>query len=177
MVVTGLSLPAAILTLAGGAIFGLGLGTVLVSFASTAGATLAFLLACAPCSVIWSTALRGQLAPIQQGIRQDGALYLLSLRLAPVFPFFLINILMGHETAALRYALVSQVGMLPGTIAYVNAGPSWPPSPAAGRASCRRRCWAHWPCWRCSPGSSSCCWRWAPTWSCTCPGSGLTTAT
>ena len=124
VVVTGLSLPgAAILTLAGGAIFGLGLGTVLVSFASTAGATLAFLLARTLFRDLVKQRFGGQLAPIEQGIRQDGALYLLSLRLAPVFPFFLINILMGlTEMPVLRYALVSQVGMLPGTIVYVNAG-------------------------------------------------------
>ena len=124
VVVTGLSLPgAAILTLAGGAIFGLVLGTVLVSFASTAGATLAFLLARTLFRDLVQQRFGAQLAPIEQGIRQDGPLYLLTLRLAPVFPFFLINILMGlTEMPVLRYALVSQVGMLPGTIVYVNAG-------------------------------------------------------
>ena len=124
VVVTGLLLPgAAILTLAGGAIFGLVLGTVLVSFASTAGATLAFLLARTLFRDLVQHRFGGQLAPIEKGLRQNGSLYLLSLRLAPVFPFFLINLLMGlTEMPLLRFALVSQVGMLPGTIVYVNAG-------------------------------------------------------
>jgi pyruvate/2-oxoglutarate dehydrogenase complex dihydrolipoamide dehydrogenase (E3) component/uncharacterized membrane protein YdjX (TVP38/TMEM64 family) len=124
VVVTGLSLPgAAIMTLAGGAIFGLLWGTVLVSFASTAGATLAFLLARTLFRDLVQRRFGGQLAPIEAGIRKDGASYLLTLRLAPVVPFFLINILMGLTAMpVLRYALVSQVGMLPGTIVYVNAG-------------------------------------------------------
>ena len=124
VMVTALSLPgAAIMTLAIGALFGLVTATILVSFASTAGATLAFLLARTLFRDPVKRRFGDRLAPIEAGLSKDGALYLLSLRLAPVFPFFLINILMGlTEMPVLRYALVSQVGMLPGTIVYVNAG-------------------------------------------------------
>ena len=124
VVVTGLSLPgAAVMTLAGGAIFGLVLGTVLVSFASTAGAVIAFLLARTLLREPVRNRFAAQLAPIEAGVRRDGVLYLLSLRLVPVFPFFLVNLLMGlTPMPVLPYALVSQIGMLPGTAVYVNAG-------------------------------------------------------
>ncbi len=119
-----LSIPGAvILTLAAGALFGWGLGLVLVSFASSVGALLAF----------WVSRylLRGWVAqrfgkllePINAGLAQDGTLYLLTLRLVPVFPFWLINLLMGLTTlGALKFYAVSQVGMLVGTAVYVNAG-------------------------------------------------------
>ena len=119
-----LSVPGAVvLTLAAGALFGWGLGLLLVSFASSVGALLAF----------WVSRylLRGWVAqrfgkllePINAGLAQDGALYLLTLRLVPVFPFWLINLLMGLTTlGALKFYVVSQVGMLVGTAVYVNAG-------------------------------------------------------
>ena len=124
VVVTGLSLPgAAVLTLAGGALFGLLWGTVLVSFGSTAGATLAFLLARTLFREPVLKRFGSRLQPIESGIRRDGAFYLLTLRLVPVFPFFLVNLLMGlTPMPVLRYAAVSQLGMLPGTVVYVNAG-------------------------------------------------------
>ena len=122
--VTGLSLPGAlVLTLVAGAIFGLGWGTVGVSFASTLGATLAFLLA----RYIARDAVRrrftGALERIDGGVRKDGAFYLFTLRLVPVFPFFIINLAMGLTSMrVLAFAFVSQAGMLPGTLVYVNAG-------------------------------------------------------
>ena len=113
-----LSLPGAvILTLAAGAIFGLWLGTLIVSFASTIGASLAFL---SSRFVLrdWVKARFGKrIAAIDRGIASEGALYLLTMRLIPAFPFFLVNLAMGLTTMRLpTFALVSQVGMLPGTI-------------------------------------------------------------
>jgi pyruvate/2-oxoglutarate dehydrogenase complex dihydrolipoamide dehydrogenase (E3) component/uncharacterized membrane protein YdjX (TVP38/TMEM64 family) len=124
VLVTALSLPgAAVLTLAGGAIFGLGLGTLLVSFASSAGALLAFLLARYLFRDLVERRFGRQLEPIREGVRRDGVLYLLTLRLAPVFPFFLVNLLMAlTPMPAGAFYLTSQVGMLPGTLVYVNAG-------------------------------------------------------
>ncbi len=122
--VTALSLPgAAVMTLAGGAVFGLLWGTVLVSFASSLGATLAF-LASRFLLRDWVTARFGQrLQAIDDGIRREGGFYLFTLRLVPVFPFFMINLLMGltpMRTTAFYW--VSQIGMLAGTLVYVNAG-------------------------------------------------------
>ena len=121
---TALSLPGAtILTLAGGALFGLGLGTVLVSFASTFGATLAFLVARFLLRDFVQTRFGDKLTAINEGIRKDGAFYLFTLRLLPVFPFFVINLVMGLTSLrALQFFFVSQLGMLPGTMVYVNAG-------------------------------------------------------
>ncbi len=121
---TALSLPgAAILTLAAGAIFGLWLGTAIVSVASTLGACLAFL---SSRYVLrdWVAARFGrQIAAIDRGIRRDGIFYLLTLRLIPAFPFFLVNLAMGLTAMRLApYALASWIGMLPGTLVYVNAG-------------------------------------------------------
>lgn len=122
--VTGLSLPgAAIMTLAGGAIFGLLKGTLLVSFASTIGATLAFLAS----RYLFRKSLQQRFATrlqvINHGIEKDGAFYLFTLRLVPAFPFFIINIVMGlTPIKTLTFFLVSQIGMLAGTIVYVNAG-------------------------------------------------------
>jgi len=124
IVVTGCSLPgAAVMTLAGGALFGLGLGTLVVSFASSIGATLA----CAASRYLfrdWVQARFGdRLALINDGMAREGGFYLFSLRLVPVFPFFLINVLMGLAPIPLRtYYWVSQLGMLPATVVYVNAG-------------------------------------------------------
>ena len=122
--VTGLSLPgAAILTLAAGAIFGLALGTVIVSFASTIGATLAFLLARYLLRDAVQRRFEKQLGPINEGVRKDGAFYLFALRLVPAFPFFAINLAMGLTPLKVwTFFWVSQVGMLAGTLVYVNAG-------------------------------------------------------
>jgi pyruvate/2-oxoglutarate dehydrogenase complex dihydrolipoamide dehydrogenase (E3) component/uncharacterized membrane protein YdjX (TVP38/TMEM64 family) len=124
VLVTALSLPgAAVLTLAGGAIFGVGLGTLLVSFASSLGALLAFLVARTLLRDLVRRRFGRQLAPIEAGVARDGVFYLLSLRLAPVFPFFLVNLLMAlTPMRAASYYLTSQLGMLPGTLVYVNAG-------------------------------------------------------
>ncbi len=122
--VTGLSLPgAAILTLVAGAIFGLMWGVVIVSFASTMGATLAF-LASRYLLRDWVQAKFGdKLKPINEGVAREGAFYLFALRLVPAFPFFVINLVMGlTPLKTLTFYWVSQVGMLAGTIAYVYAG-------------------------------------------------------
>jgi pyruvate/2-oxoglutarate dehydrogenase complex dihydrolipoamide dehydrogenase (E3) component/uncharacterized membrane protein YdjX (TVP38/TMEM64 family) len=122
--VTALSLPgAALMTLAGGALFGLASGTVLASFASSIGATAA-LLAARFVLRDWVRARLGhRLAAIDEGIRREGAFYLFALRLVPLFPFFVINLVMGLTAMpARRFYWVSQLGMLPGTLAYVYAG-------------------------------------------------------
>lgn len=124
VVVTALSLPgAAIMTLALGAIFGFGWGLVIASFASAIGATLAFLIARFLLHD-WVTERFGKrLRTIQENFAKDGAFYLLTLRLVPAFPFFLINLLMGlTHIRVWTYYWVSQVGMLGGTAVYVNAG-------------------------------------------------------
>jgi len=122
--VTALSLPgAAILTLAAGAIFGLWQGTLVASFAATIGASLAFLSSRYLLRDWVKGRFGARVAAIDRGIAQDGAFYLLTLRLIPVFPFFLINLAMGLTAMRLiPFALVSQIGMLPGTLVYVNAG-------------------------------------------------------
>lgn len=119
-----LSLPGAtVLTLIGGAIFGLFWGTLIISFASTVGATLAFLSARFLLRDWAQDRYRDRLAAINRGVERDGALYLLTLRLVPLFPFFVINLLMGLTPIATRtFYLVSQIGMLPATLVYVNAG-------------------------------------------------------
>jgi len=121
---TGLSLPAAsILTLAGGAIFGLLTGTILVSFASTLGATFAFLASRFLFKDFVQQRFGEKLEVINQGIVKDGAFYLFTMRLVPVFPFFIVNIVMGlTPIRTLTYAMVSQIGMLAATIVFVNAG-------------------------------------------------------
>ena len=122
--ITGLSLPGAtVLTLAAGAIFGLLWGTVLVSFASSAGATLAF-LASRFLLRDWVQQRFGErLRAINLGVGKEGGFYLFTLRLVPVFPFFMINLLMGlTPMRAGTFYWVSQVGMLAGTLVYVNAG-------------------------------------------------------
>ena len=124
ILVTALSLPgAAVMTLAGGAFFGNLVGLLTVSVASTIGASIAFLVA----RFLLRDTLRRKYAStvkrIDEGIERDGAFYLATLRLVPVFPFFLINLAMGLTAMKLRtYALVSWLGMLPGTFIYVNAG-------------------------------------------------------
>ena len=119
-----LSIPgAAVLTLAGGAIFGLLAGTVLVSFASVLGAVLAFLGSRYLLRDWVRARFARQIEAIDHGLERDGMLYLLSIRLNPVFPYFLVNLAMGlTRMSVVRFALVSQIGMLPATIIYVNAG-------------------------------------------------------
>ena len=122
--ITGLSLPgAAIMTLVGGAVFGLLWGTVLVSFASTIGATIAFVVARYILRDGIQRRYGDRLKAINEGVERDGAFYLFTLRLVPAFPFFVINLVMGlTPMRTLTFALVSQLGMLPGTIVFVNAG-------------------------------------------------------
>lgn len=124
VVITGLSLPgAAILTLAAGAIFGLLWGTVIASFASTLGATLAFLFSRYLFRDAIQSRFADKLGAINKGVAEDGAFYLFTLRLVPLFPYFVINLVMGlTPIRALTFFLVSQAGMLAGTIVYVNAG-------------------------------------------------------
>lgn len=121
---TSLSLPGAtILTLAGGALFGLVLGTVLVSFASTIGATCAFLVARYLLRDSIQDKFGEKLKVINDGIKDEGAFYLFTLRLLPIFPFFVINLVMGlTPIKTATFFFVSQVGMLLGTAIYVNAG-------------------------------------------------------
>ena len=122
--VTGLSLPgAAIMTLAAGAIFGLLWGTVIVSFASSIGATLAFLVSRFLLRDAVQAKFGEKLKAINAGIDKDGAFYLFTLRLVPAFPFFIINLVMGLTSIRTpTFYWVSQLGMLAGTIVYVNAG-------------------------------------------------------
>jgi len=124
VVATALSLPgAAILTLAGGAVFGLWWGLLLVSFASTLGATGAFLVARYLARDGIQARYGARLKAINAGIEKEGAFYLFTLRLVPIFPFFLINLLLGlTKMRATTFFWVSQLGMLPGTFVYVNAG-------------------------------------------------------
>jgi len=122
--ITGLSLPgAAIMTLAGGAIFGVILGTIIVSFASTIGATLAFLFSRFLIRESVESKFSDKLKSINEGLEKEGAFYLFTLRLIPAFPFFVVNLLMGlTKLKTSTFFWVSQLGMLPGTIVYVNAG-------------------------------------------------------
>ena len=122
--VTALSLPgAAIMTLAAGAIFGLVTGTIIVSFASSIGATLAFLASRFLLRDSVQSKFGDKLKTINDGVARDGPFYLFTLRLVPAFPFFAINLLMGLTPIAARtFYWVSQLGMFAGTVVYVNAG-------------------------------------------------------
>ncbi|MCC6206802.1 MAG: FAD-dependent oxidoreductase [Gammaproteobacteria bacterium] len=122
--VTALSLPGAvIMTLAAGALFGLVTGTVLVSFASSIGATFAFLVSRYLLHDGVQRRFSDKLKSVNDGIARDGAFYLFTLRLVPIFPFFLINLAMGlTPIRTSTFYWVSQVGMLAGTVVYVNAG-------------------------------------------------------
>ena len=124
IVFAALPLPGAeVLTIAAGALFGLVEGTALVSFASSIGATLAFLI-----SRLWlrnmvERRFSTRASTLSRGIEQEGAFYLFALRLIPIIPFFLINLLMGlTRLRPLTFYWVSQIGMFPATVAYVNAG-------------------------------------------------------
>ena len=122
--VTGLSLPgAALMTIAAGAIFGLVAGTLIVSFASAIGATVAFLVARFVLRDAIQARFAGKLAAINRGVEKDGALYLLTLRLVPAVPFFVINLAMAlTPIRTWTFYWMSQLGMLLGTLVYVNAG-------------------------------------------------------
>jgi uncharacterized membrane protein YdjX (TVP38/TMEM64 family) len=122
--VTAFSIPgAAVVTLLGAALFGFWTSLVLVSFASTIGATIAFISSRYLLRDWVQSKFGDKLGSINEGIEKDGSFYLFSLRLIPVFPFFLINLLMGLTPLKVsRFYLVSQLGMLPGTMVYLNAG-------------------------------------------------------
>ncbi|MGL6162306.1 TVP38/TMEM64 family protein [Microbulbifer sp.] len=124
ILVVGLSLPgAAIMTLAAGALFGFWWGILIVSFASSIGATLAFLVSRFLLRDWVQNRFARRLRTVNSGMERDGAFYLFALRLVPVFPFFLINILMGlTRIKTWTFYWVSQLGMLPATVVYVNAG-------------------------------------------------------
>jgi pyruvate/2-oxoglutarate dehydrogenase complex dihydrolipoamide dehydrogenase (E3) component/uncharacterized membrane protein YdjX (TVP38/TMEM64 family) len=124
VLITGASIPGAtVLTLAAGALFGLLWGVVLVSFASALGATIAFILARYVLRNFVRRRFEKQSLAVDEGIKKDGVFYLLALRLVPIFPFFLINLAMGLTAIPVpTFYWVSQLGMLPGTIVYVNAG-------------------------------------------------------
>jgi len=124
VVITGVSLPGAtVLTLAGGAIFGLVTGLILISFASTIGASIAFLVSRYLFRDAVQSRFGSSLKAINDGIDKDGPFYLFALRLVPAFPFFVINLVMGLTTLRLwTFFWVSQLGMFAGTVVYVNAG-------------------------------------------------------
>ena len=124
VLVTALSLPGAlVMTIAGGAIFGVLYGTIIVSFASTIGATLAFLAARFILQDFVQNKFAAKLQTINAGMKKNGVFYLFTLRLVPIFPFFMINMVMGlTKIKTVHFFLVSQVAMLLGTVLYVNAG-------------------------------------------------------
>ena len=124
ILVTALSLPgAAVMSLAGGALFGLVNGVIVVSFASTIGATLAFLVSRFLMGNYVQEKFGDKLTAINKGIEKDGPFYLFTLRLVPVFPFFVINLAMGlTKLRTFTFFWVSQIGMFPGTVVYLNAG-------------------------------------------------------
>ncbi len=124
ILMAALSLPgAAVVSLAGGAVFGLVTGVLMVSFASTIGATLAFLFSRYMFKDWVQNKFGSKISTINQGIEKEGGFYLFTLRLVPVFPFFMINLAMGLTPIRARtFYWVSQLGMLPGTIVYLNAG-------------------------------------------------------
>jgi len=124
VLVTAVSLPvAAILSLAAGAIFGLAFGTLIVSFASSIGATLAFLASRFLFRDLIQRRFGDKMGAIDAGVKKEGGFYLFTLRLVPAFPFFVINLLMGLTSMKTRtFYWVSQAGMLAGAVVYVNAG-------------------------------------------------------
>ncbi len=124
VIITSLSIPGAIIiTLLGGAIFGLWWGTLLVSFASSIGATLAFLVSRLLLRDWVESKFGDSLAPLNKGIEKEGSFYLFSIRMVPLFPFFMVNLLMGLTSIRTSsFYLASQAGMLTGTAVYINAG-------------------------------------------------------
>lgn len=124
ILVTTMSLPgAAALTLLGGSLFGLMQGIILVSLASTCGATFAYLISRFLFRESIEKKFKNKFKTFNKGIEKEGLFYLFTLRLIPAFPFFIVNLLAGLTSIKIvPYALVSQIGMLPGTFVYVNAG-------------------------------------------------------
>lgn len=124
LLVATLAIPVAdIITIAGGAIFGVWLGTVIVSFASTIGATFCFLLSRWLLGNYFWKVFKRAFESINAGVQKEGAFYLFALRLVPIFPFFLINPVMGlTKMRTSVFFFVSQLGMLPGTLVHVNVG-------------------------------------------------------
>jgi uncharacterized membrane protein YdjX (TVP38/TMEM64 family) len=124
VITTSLSLPGASpLGIAGGALFGFWTATIVVSFASTIGATLACLVSRFLLRDWIQNKFGDRVKKVNEGIEKEGAFYLFTLRLIPVFPFWLINLTMGLTTMSLfKFYWVSQIGMLPGTMVFVNAG-------------------------------------------------------
>ncbi len=124
IVITALSIPGAVIvTLLGGAIFGVLWGTLIVSFASSIGATLAFLVSRLLLRDWVQSKFGHYLGPINRGVEKDGNFYLFSIRMVPLFPFFMVNLLMGLTPISVgSFYIVSQIGMLVGTAVYVNAG-------------------------------------------------------
>ncbi len=124
VLIAAFSIPgAAVMTMAGGALFGFGTGLLLASFASTIGASLAFLGTRYLMREAMAARFSARMRQIDEGIARDGPLYLFSLRLIPILPFLLVNILMGlTKMRVLTFAVVSQIGMFPATALYVNAG-------------------------------------------------------
>lgn len=121
---TAASIPGAlVLTLLGGAIFGFFLGTAVVAISATIGATIAFLLSRYLFNDLVRQRMGERLTKIRESFSKEGAMYLFSMRLVPVFPFFVINLLMGLTSIKTStYAFASLIGMLPGTMAFINAG-------------------------------------------------------
>ncbi|MFV2090466.1 MAG: TVP38/TMEM64 family protein [Pseudomonadales bacterium] len=124
VVVTGLSLPgAAVMTVAGGAVFGLLWGVLIASFASSVGASIAMLISRTVLQDWVQGRFKSQLSAVNEGLEKDGGFYLFSLRMVPLFPFFVINLVMGLSKLKLwQFYWVSQVGMLAGTVVFVFAG-------------------------------------------------------
>ncbi len=124
ILVTALSIPGAtIMTLLAGMLFGTAQGTIIVSFASSIGATCAMLIARNLFQNFFLQRFKQQLTTINAGIEKDGNMYLFALRLTPLFPFFIVNIVFGlTQFSAKKFFLISQIGMLPATIIYVFAG-------------------------------------------------------
>ncbi|MBX2870371.1 MAG: TVP38/TMEM64 family protein [Acidiferrobacterales bacterium] len=121
---TAASIPGAlVLTLLGGAIFGFWLGSLVVVISATIGATIAFLLARYLFDDFVQQKFGDKLKPIRENFRKEGAMYLFSMRLVPVFPFFAVNLLMGLTSIKTStYAIASLIGMAPGTMVFINAG-------------------------------------------------------
>lgn len=124
VIITALSIPGAtVVTLLGAALFGFWWSLLLVSFSSSIGATIAFLSSRYLLREWLNSKFKDKLILINKGVEKDGAFYLLTLRLVPIFPFFLINLLMGLTKITVgRFYFFSQLGMLPGTMVYLNAG-------------------------------------------------------
>jgi uncharacterized membrane protein YdjX (TVP38/TMEM64 family) len=124
VLVTALSLPgAALMTVAAGAVFGLIWGLAMVSFASTMGATAAMLISRTLLGDWVQQRFTGQLSSVNEGLQRDGTFYLFSIRMVPLFPFFIVNLVMGlTRISAWQFYWVSQVGMFAGTVVFVFAG-------------------------------------------------------